>query len=222
MAETEQQTLREDMMWEAKTKFWTTYRNMKKRCTDKNNDYYYLYWWRWIKCEWNTYKEFRKDMYESYLEHCKKYWEKDTTIDRIDSNWNYCKWNCRLATKLEQWRNTSRNHRYKRKWWEYTLKEIYEMESVDIAYKTFAWRVYSRWRTIKKAIETPFIEQEHRYDWKWWKYILKEIYDMEKPSVWYWTFISRIYQSKWSIEDAVKTPEMRWWFHKELLYSNNK
>lgn len=192
---------------------------MIKRCTSKNHKYYKLYWWRWIKCLWTSYVSFKRDMYESYLDHVAKYWEKDTTLDRIDGNWNYCKENCRRATKVEQGRNTMRNKRYKRRWWEYTLKEIYEMENINIAYKTFAWRVYSKWWTIEESITTPFINQEHRYDWKWWKYILKEIYDMEKPPIWYWTFISRIYQSKWSIEDAINKPIVEWFWNK-LLFAN--
>lgn len=218
----EQKTLvKEDMMGESHTKFWRAYSNMKRRCTDPKSTFYYLYWWRWIKCRWNSYKSFKADMYESYLEHCEKYWEKNTTIDRIDSNGDYCKENCRWATTIEQGRNTSRNHRYKRKWWEYTLQEIYDMENVNIAYKTFAWRVYDRWWTIEEAITTPFISQEHRYSWKGWQYLLREIYDMEKPPMSYGTFISRIYQSKWSIEDAVKTPIVKWFWNK-LLYSNAK
>ncbi len=41
-------------------------------------------------------------MYLSYKRHVKKYGEKDTTIDRKDSNGNYCKKNCRWTTLHKQ------------------------------------------------------------------------------------------------------------------------
>lgn len=198
-------------------KFWTTYRNMRKRCEDPTSAHYKDYWWRWIKCLRKSYEDFKTDMYPSYLEHVEKYWEKDTTIERVDVNWDYCKENCTRATRLEQKRNTRRNHRRHWKWEELTLQEIYNKENINIAYKTFARRVYNKGWSIEKAITTPFIDQLHKYDWRWWQYILREIYDMENPPVCYGTFMSRIYQSWWSMEDAVYTPARQ----KPLSINNN-
>jgi hypothetical protein len=44
-------------------------------------------------------------MYESYLNHVEQYWEKETTIDRIDVNYHYCKENCKRSTRKEQRQN---------------------------------------------------------------------------------------------------------------------
>lgn len=87
-------------------KFYITYYNILKRCNDKNSRDYHNYWWRWIKCEWNSFEDFKNDMYESYLEH--KSNNKETTIDRIDVNGNYSKENCKWSTNYEQQRNTRR------------------------------------------------------------------------------------------------------------------
>jgi len=59
------------------------------------------------------FEEFRDDMYKSYLEHVEKYWEKETSIDRIDNNWNYCKENCKRSTPKEQ----SNNRRERTRWY---------------------------------------------------------------------------------------------------------
>lgn len=54
---------------------------------------------------WKSFSEFYKDMWESYEAHVKEFGEYETTIDRIDANWDYCKENCRWATKSEQVHN---------------------------------------------------------------------------------------------------------------------
>lgn len=87
------------------TRIYNIYCWIKQRCEYKKSNRYYCYWWRGIRIERKNFKEFANDMLESYSIHVEKFWEKDTTIDRIDNNLNYCKHNCRRATRLEQLRN---------------------------------------------------------------------------------------------------------------------
>lgn len=89
--------------------FYNCYRNILQRCNNTKNARYKNYWWRWIKNEWQNFKEFKNDMYESFIKHCEEFWKKDTTIDRINNDWNYCKGNCRWATRKEQAYNKSTN-----------------------------------------------------------------------------------------------------------------
>lgn len=111
--------------WMANTIFYSKWTWIKTRCFNKNEKSYNYYWWRWIKCLWKNFEEFRDDMYESYLKHIEEFWEKETTIDRIDVNWNYCKENCRWCVFREQSYNRRNSREYigvwyskdKNKWW---------------------------------------------------------------------------------------------------------
>lgn len=96
------------------------------------------YYNKWIKCEWETFEQFRDDMYESYLDHVNKYWEKQTTIDRINSNWNYCKDNCRWATCTEQNKNRWITNHIIIDWKDYTAWEV--------AKETWLSREQASWR----------------------------------------------------------------------------
>ena len=87
------------------TRFFFIYGNLVRRCNSIKNNRYYRYGARGIQCEWKNFIEFRDDMYESYLLHCKQYGEDNTQIDRISNKGNYCKKNCRWATLVEQARN---------------------------------------------------------------------------------------------------------------------
>ena len=129
------------------TRFWFIYNNLYRRCTSPKNNRYNLYGARGIKCEWDAFKNFFEDMYSSYLEHCEKFGERNTQIDRIDNDGNYCKSNCRWATLIEQQRNTSRTIIVKTKNGNRSLRE-WSTEN-GLKYKS----VFYHYRYNKKTVE---------------------------------------------------------------------
>ena len=81
--------------------------DMNRRCRErskkpKSNCYQH------ISVERKNEKEFYNDMYDGFIEHVNRFWIKNTTLDRIDNNKNYCKENCRRATREEQYTNMKR------------------------------------------------------------------------------------------------------------------
>lgn len=135
------------------SRFADIYYGVMKRCYNKECKQYHNYWWRWIRCEWNSIETFKEDMYDSYKEHVKEFWERNTTLDRIDVNWNYCKENCRWATQREQCNNTRYNIKIKYKWKEYKSLQLL-VDDLWLCYST-VWNRLKKWRTIEQAIETP-------------------------------------------------------------------
>lgn len=90
-------------------RFYKTYFDMRHRCENPTDKRFHRYGGRGIKVIWATFEDFRADMYESWVAHVKEYGQKQTQIDRIDRDGNYCKENCRWVTCSEQQRNRSTN-----------------------------------------------------------------------------------------------------------------
>lgn len=137
--------------WLSHTKFRKAYMDARARCYDKKNKEYVRYWGRWIKVLWKNFDEFYYDMYKSYIRHVKKYWEKQTTLDRYPNmNGDYCKKNCRWATIWQQQRNRRSTRIIKFRWKKMCLTD--RAETLWIKRSTLSGRLNLLWWTIKEAL----------------------------------------------------------------------
>lgn len=146
--------------WMTNTRIFKIFDHIKQRCTNPNNPNRPRYWWKWVKNLRKSFEDFYRDMWESYEEHVKQFGEKETTIDRIDSNWDYCKENCRWATRFEQGNNLSTNRSVTYKWKYYpTLSSL--CREYWIKPTTLNMRINKYELTLEKAIELPLQDRKH-------------------------------------------------------------
>ena len=131
------------------TRFYQTWKSMKRRCYGKNTNAYCDYGGRGIKVEWQSFEEFRGDMYGSYLEHVAKYGERNTTIERMNNDGNYSKENCRWATQKEQVMSTRHNRYFTYKGKIMVMKDF--AREYNVSYPTLAHRL-DRGMTIGEAL----------------------------------------------------------------------
>ena len=106
------------------TDFYNIWASIRQRCNNPKNLAYKNYGGRDIKCSWNTFEKFKKDMFDSY--------KKGLTIDRINNDDNYSKENCRWTTRAEQSRNTRRNVLFTFKGKEKCLSEWAEEYGIEM------------------------------------------------------------------------------------------
>lgn len=149
-------------LYETGTKFNKAWQAMRKRCSNPSHASYKDYGGRGIKvCErWEKYLNFREDMYESFCEHIKKHGSRNTSLDRIDVNGDYCPENCRWATCKEQ-SNNRRVNTYitDERGITHTIAEWAEIKSIN--YTTLQNRISSGW-DITEALNKEVQKHEHK------------------------------------------------------------
>ena len=124
---------------------WHTWASMVKRCTNPNNNRYYLYGGRGISVcsEWRSFAGFVSDMGIK---------PEGKTIDRIDFNKGYFKSNCQWATNKEQANNKRNNHIVTANGLSMTLSQW--ADKTGIASSTIRLRIKRGWTQVD-AVTKP-------------------------------------------------------------------
>jgi hypothetical protein len=128
-----------------KTPTYNAWREMRRRCTvcGRPSDIYYASRGISVCDRWGSFDKFLKDMGEK---------PEGSSLDRIDSNGNYCPSNCRWASPTQQSRNRRSALMLEYKGQTKCLKEW--AEHIGINYQTAHTRFQSGW-SIAQIIETP-------------------------------------------------------------------
>lgn len=135
----------------SETRLYQCYKLMKNRCYNSHNKRFYLYGGRGIKvCEdWlgeNGSINFIKwSLVNGYQD--------NLTLDRIDSDKDYCPENCRWATRKEQSNNIRTNRHFEYNGEMYTAPQICQLLNVKDE-KLVCDRLRRGW-SIEKAVNTP-------------------------------------------------------------------
>ena len=141
-------------MWEqrpshrgTKTRLYSIYHNMKKRCENKKASNYHNYGGRGISVcnEWKSFEPFCEWAQANG-------YQEDLTLDRIDNSKGYSPDNCRWITYKEQAYNTRQNHFITLNGETLTLTEW--AEKLGINSSTICQRFKLGW-SVEKALLTP-------------------------------------------------------------------
>lgn len=150
--EKQRKNCRKHWLWTWKNRFSRIYQWIRRRCKNPNDRAYPQYWGRGIKILRNNIEEFYNDMHESYIEHCEIYWEKNTTIDRIDVNWDYCRDNCKWSTYKEQQNNRTNNLKIMIDWVTYNTKTFAKRFNLKRRTADYRIRKYIEWKMSYKTL----------------------------------------------------------------------
>ena len=126
-----------------KTRFYKIWMGMNSRCNDIKN---VRYGGKGIRvCDrWLNFINFYEDMFP--------YYKDGLTIERINSNGNYTKENCRWATYKEQARNIKTNRLITYKGQTLVMRDW--ADKLEINYKTLSQRINAYGWSYERALNT--------------------------------------------------------------------
>lgn len=148
--------------WESRSPIYGIFRWILARCNNPKNRWYKNYGGRWIKCLRKSFEHFYKDMWESYYTHIELNGEDNTSIERINNNWNYSKRNCVWATRIEQNRNRRTTRIIEYNWERLSIRDWCRK-------MWYSWSLISNrlntGRSIEDAITLPPNRDRKLYRW---------------------------------------------------------
>ena len=190
----------------SKTRFYSIWAGMLKRCNNKSSPSYVNYGARGVSVseKWNDFIGFKEDMYESYKKHVEEFGEINTSIERIDVNGDYTAENCTWATRKQQNTNTRQVMHYEYNGELLDLAEIARREGMN--YRTLRARLLQYDWTLADALERSHLRGSKKksevYDYKGEIMTLKQIAELE--GIGYTTLFNRIKNIGLSLEEAIQ------------------
>lgn len=172
-------------------KLKSVWHNMKTRCGNKNSNVYKWYGSRGIHVcdEWLDYQNFRVWALSAG-------YDDSLTLDRIDTNGDYCPENCRFISQKKNCNNRRSNHLIEHRGAIHTLREW--SDSTGINYETLCSRIHELGWSFEKAITTPIHKIKNKEN------TMAELARMcgLEPD----TVRKRIKRYGWSVEEALSVP----------------
>lgn len=195
-------------------RLYNVWKGMKERCNNENHVSYKNYGGRGIGVceEWNEdYSSFYNwAINAGYDENAKR---GELTLDRVDTNGDYCPSNCRWVNQRVQANNRRYNVRIEYNGEAKTLSEWEEDTGLDrrLLYE----RIYTYHYDVEKAFTKPVVTAEHPemasgrsrnriVEYNGEKRTVAEwakIYGMSPDTLW-----ARLFQMKWDVETALTKP----------------
>lgn len=117
---------------------YRSYNSAKNRCKNIRNKAFNDYWWRGIKFKFKSFEEFYKHIWPRP--------NQNYSLDRINTDWNYEKWNIKWSNMTEQCNNRRSNILIEYNWETKTLmqwcKELWlKYEKVRRRIKNYNWNI---------------------------------------------------------------------------------